>query len=207
MRELLAVIPYLDIAIFGLLIFFLYVGWMQGMPRLLMAVGALYTGFLLASVYYHLFAVSLSNIFKSRITAITDLLAFFILFIIVSVLMMALLLSLYGHIEIKGRAAVFDKIGGAVAGFLTGVLIISVLVTILRVPYNETNEARFDRKSMPVVEFFNSGYEKSALAPTFLRAAPVLVWSVTPLLPAEARDKGGVPLMTSLLSEGLPDSK
>jgi uncharacterized membrane protein required for colicin V production len=202
MKELLAVIPYLDIAIVVLLLFFLYIGWIQGVPRLLMAVGALYTGFLLAAVYYHLFAVSLGNIFQARVTPITDIIAFFILFVSISVLMFALLLSLFGHIEVKGKAAIFDKLGGTVIGLFTGVLIVSILVTILRIPYTETNKSVFDIKSMPVVEFFNGGYEKSALAPTFLRAAPILVWSVTPLLPAEAQEEGGVPLLSSLITEG-----
>ena len=202
MKELIEVIPYLDIAIVGLLLFFLYIGWMQGLPRLLMAVGAIYTGFLLAAVYYHLFAVSLGNLFQTSVTSITDIIAFFLLFIAISVLMFALLLSLFGHIEIKGKAAIFDKIGGSVVGLFTGVLIISILVTILRIPYTETNQNRINIKSMPVIEFFNGGYEKSALAPTFLRAAPILVWSVTPLLPAEAQAEGGVPLLSSLVTEG-----
>ncbi len=201
MRELIAVIPYLDIVIVGLLLFFIYVGWMQGVPRLLMAVGALFTGFLLASVYYHLFAVSLGNMFNTRVTAVTDLIAFFMLLVFVSVLMLALFLTLYGHIEIKGRAAVFDKLGGAVMGLFAGVLVIGMLMTMLRVPYTETNKARVDPRSMPVMEFFNGGYEKSALAPVFVKAAPVLVWSVTPLLPAEAREQGGVPLLASLVTD------
>jgi uncharacterized membrane protein required for colicin V production len=202
MKELLEVLPYLDIAIVGLLLFFLYVGWVQGLPRLLMAVGALYTGFLLAAVYYHLFAVSLANLFQTKATSITDIIAFFLLFVVISILMFALLLSLFGHIEIKGKAAIFDKIGGSVVGLFTGVLIISILVTILRIPYTETNQSRINVKSMPIIEFFNGGYEQSALAPTFLRAAPILVWSVTPLLPAEAQEEGGVPLLSSLVTEG-----
>ena len=202
MKELIAVFPYLDVAIVVILLFFLYLGWAQGLPRLLMAVGALYTGFLLAAVYYHLFAVSLANLFQTKVTSITDLIGFFILFVSISVLMFALLLSLFGHIEIKGKVAIFDKLGGSVVGLFTGVLIISILVTILRIPYTETNKSRINVKSMPVVEFFNGGYEKSALAPTFLRAAPILVWSVTPLLPAEAQEEGGVPLLASLVDEG-----
>jgi uncharacterized membrane protein required for colicin V production len=202
MSELIAAIPYLDIVIVGLLAFFLYLGWMQGVPRLSMAIGALYTGFLLASVYYHLFATSLGNMFQTRVTPITDIIAFFLLFTLISVVMFALLLTLYGHVEIKGKAAIFDKLGGSVLGLFAGVLIISILVTILRIPYSQTNSSLMNVKSMPIIEFFNGGYEKSALAPTFLRAAPVLVWSVTPLLPAEAQEEGGVPLLASIMTEG-----
>ena len=201
MRELLAVIPYLDIVIVGLLLFFLYIGWNQGVPRLAMVMGAIYSGFLLASVYYHLFAVWLASMFKSQVTVGNELLAFFILLVLVSVLMLALLLTVFGHIEIKGRVAVFDKLGGSVLGLFAGVLIIGILVTILRVPYEENKDKAGVNASMPVVEFFNKGYEKSALAPTFLRSAPVLMWSVTPLLPAKARSQGGIPLLASIVTD------
>ncbi len=200
MRELLAVIPYLDIVIIALLLFFLYVGWNQGVPRLLMVVGSIYSGFLLASVYYHLFAMWLATMFKSQVTVGSDLLAFFILLVLVTVLMVALLLTVFGHIEIKGRVAVFDKIGGSVLGICAGVLTIGILITILRVPYEENKDKGGANSAMPVVEFFNKGYEKSALAPTFLRSAPFLVWSVTPLLPTEAKANGGVPLLASIVT-------
>lgn len=200
MRELLAVIPYLDIVIVALLLFFLYIGWNQGVPRSLMVVGSVYTGFLLASVYYHLFAVWLSTMFKSQVTVGNELLAFFILLVLVTVLMVALLLTVFGHIEIKGRVAVFDKLGGGVLGVFAGVLIIGIFITILRIPYEANKDKAGGSNSMPVVEFFNKGYEKSALAPTFLRSAPLLMWSVTPLLPAQARADGGIPLLASIVT-------
>jgi uncharacterized membrane protein required for colicin V production len=170
-------------------------------PRLAIVVGAIYTGFLLASVYYHLFAVWLASMFKSQVTVGSELLAFFILLVLVSVLMLALLLTVFGHIEIKGRVAVFDKLGGTVLGLFAGVLIIGIFITILRVPYEENKTNPSVKSSMPVVEFFNNGYEKSALAPTFLRSAPFLMWTVTPLLPAEAKANGGIPLLASIVTE------
>ena len=201
MKELIAAIPYLDILIIGLLLFFLYIGWNQGVPRLMMVVGSLYTGFLLASIYYHFFAVWLSSAFKSQVTVGNELMAFLILLVVVTVLMLALLLNVYGHIEIKGKAAVFDKLGGSVLGFVTGVLTIGILITILRIPYQENKDKPVAVSSMPVVDFFNKGYEKSALAPAFLRSAPVLMWSITPLLPKEAKENGGIPLLASIVAK------
>src|SRR5437868_13215057 len=131
MAQLLAVIPYLDVTIVALLLFFLYIGWNQGVPRLLMVVGSIYTGFLLASVYYHFFAVWLATMFKSPVTVGSELLAFFILLLLVTVLMLALLLTVFGHVEIKGRVAVFDKIGGSVLGIIAGVLTIGIFITIM----------------------------------------------------------------------------
>jgi len=202
MRELIAVIPYLDIVIVGLLLFFLYIGWNQGVPRLLMAIGSIYAGFLLASVYYHFFAVWLSSMFKSQVTVGNELLSFFILLVLITVLMIALLLTVFGHVEVKGRAAIFDKVGGTLLGFMSGVLIIGIVITILRIPYEENKDNKTVTSSMSVVEFFNKGYEKSALAPAFLRSAPLLMWSVSPLLPAEARSNGGIPLLASIVTTG-----
>jgi uncharacterized membrane protein required for colicin V production len=200
MRELLNLIPFMDIAIVGLLLFFLYIGWNQGVPRLLIVLGAIYTGFLLAAVYYHLFAVTLMSILDIRSMFIADLLSFLILDVLVTVLMLALLLSLFGHVEIKGRAAIFDKIGGAMLGLFAGVLVVGILTVLLRVPYEANKTKTNAAVQMPVVQVFNQSYEKSALPPVFMKAAPLLMSSVTPLLPEKVQQKGAIPLFQSIMA-------
>ncbi len=199
MRELLNVIPFLDIIIVLLLFASLLVGWTQGIPRLVMIAGALYTGFLLASVYYHLFAVSLASMFKIQSGFVADLVSFALLDVLVTLLMVALLLSLFGHVEVKGRAAVFDKVLGSVMGLLVGVFVIGILITLLRVPF-EANQTKLNSSAdMPIIQMFNSNYEKSTLAGNFMRTTPILMSSVVPLLPADARDRGTVPLLASII--------
>lgn len=200
MSELLAVIPFLDIIIVLLLFASLLVGWTQGMPRLMMIAGALYTGFLLASVYYHLFAVSLASVFNIHSGFVADLVSFAILDVFVTLLMVALLLSLFGHVEIKGRAAVFDRILGSVMGLFVGVFVIGILMTLLRVPF-EANQTKLNSSAdMPIIQMFNSNYEKSTLAANFIRTTPILMSSVMPLLPPDARDRGTVPLLASIIA-------
>src|SRR5688500_12847139 len=201
MSELLAVIPFLDIIIVLLLFASLLVGWTQGIRRLMMIAGALYTGFLLASVYYHLFAVSLSSIFGIESGFVADLVSFAILQVLVTVLMVALLLSLFGHVEIKGRAAVFDKVLGSVMGLFVGVFVIGILITLLRVPFEANMTKLNSAADMPIILMFNSNYEKSTLAGNFMRTTPVLMSSVVPLLPAETRERGAVPLLESVLAQ------
>src|SRR4249919_353954 len=116
MRELLQIIPYLDVVIIALLLFFIYLGWNFGTPRLLMVIGAIYTGFLLSAIYYHLFAVMLINIFHIQSVFIAELISFLALDVLVTVLMLALLLSLFGHVEIRNRLAIFDKLFGTLLG-------------------------------------------------------------------------------------------
>lgn len=201
MRELINLIPLLDLTIIAMVLFFIYLGWKHGMPRFSMVVGSLYTGFLLASVYYHLFGTMLTNIFKLKSSFVADMLAFITIDVLATVLMLALLLNIFGHVEIKGRAAIFDKIGGSVLGLVAAVLTIGILVALLRVPYEANKEKVNPVAETAVVQVFNNGYEKSALAPNFIKAAPYFMRSMTPLLPPEARDKGAVPLLQSITAE------
>ena len=201
MRELIQIIPYLDLTIIGLLFFFLYLGWNHGTPRLLMVIGSIYTGFLLSVIYYHLFAVMLMGFFKLQSVFVADLISFLALDVLITVLMLALLLSLFGHIEIRNRLAIFDKILGTILGLLAGVLVVGILITMLRVPY-EANKQKLNAASdMPVVQLFNQGYEKSMLAPFFLKGAPYFLYSIKPLLPAQVQGKGAVPLLESIVAQ------
>jgi uncharacterized membrane protein required for colicin V production len=207
MRELLAVIPYLDVIIIALLFFFIYIGWNNGTPRLLMVIGAVYTGFLLSAIYYHLFAVMLMNLFHIQDVFIAELISFLVLLVLVTTLMLALLLSLFGHIEIKNRLAVFDKLVGSVLGLLAGVLIIGIFLTILRVPYEAEQQKENAAFNMPIVQVFNQAYEKSVLSPFFLKGAPYFLTSIKPMLPPQVQAKGAVPLLQSIVAQSQNPSK
>jgi uncharacterized membrane protein required for colicin V production len=201
MRELIQIIPYLDLTIIALLFFFLYLGWNHGTPRLLIVIGSIYTGFLLSAIYYHLFAVMLTNFFRLQSVFVADLISFVVLDVLVTVLMLALMFSLFGHIEVRNRLAVFDKILGTVLGLLAGVLVVGILITMLRVPY-EANKQKLNAASeMPVMQLFNQGYEKSMLSPLFMKGAPYFLYSLKPLLPAQVQGKGAVPLLESIINQ------
>lgn len=203
MRELLAVIPYLDLTILALVLLFVYLGWTHGTPRLLIVIGSIYTGFLLAAVYYHLFAVTLVSFFNLKSMFTAELISFLVLDVLVTVLMLALLFSLFGHIEIKNRMAVFDKTFGAVMGLAAGVLVTGILVTMLRVPY-EANKQKLNATSeMPVVQLFNQGYEKSTLSPLLVKGAPYFLYTLKPMLPTQVQEKGAVPLLESIVAKDL----
>jgi hypothetical protein len=53
---------------------------------------------------------------------------------------------------------------------------------------------------MPVVQMFNTGYEKSALSPFFIKGAPFFLASMRPMLPPQVQAKGAVPLLESIVS-------
>ncbi|HEY0071297.1 MAG TPA: CvpA family protein [Chloroflexia bacterium] len=200
MQQVIDLIPFLDLTITAFVLFFMYVGWKQGLPRMLITVGALYTGFLLASVYYHLFAVVLANMLKDRADLTFDLISFVMLDAVISGLMLALLLNLFGHLEIKGRAVIFGKLGGLLAGLVAGAFIIGSLVTLLRVPTTSYAEKMNDTVNLPVVQVFNNSYNRSAIAPNIVKAAPFVIRTVSPFLPPKERTKGAVPLLQSMLN-------
>lgn len=199
MQQVIDLIPFLDVTILGFVIFFMVVGWKQSMPRMVITIAALYTGFLLATIYYHLFAVVLANMLQDRPDLTFDLIAFVILDAVISSLMLALLLNLFGHIEVKGRAVVFSKIGGAFLGVVAGAFIIGSLVTLLRVPATSYAEKMNDTVDLPVVQVFNNSYDRSALAPNIVKAAPFVLRTVSPFLPETERSRGAVPLLQSMV--------
>lgn len=200
MQQVIDFIPFLDLTIAAFVVFFMYVGWKQGLPRMVITIGALYTGFLLASVYYHLFAGVLAGMLKDRADMTFDLISFLMIDAVVSALMLALMLNLFGHIEIKGRATIFGKVGGLLAGLVVGAFVVGSLVTLLRVPTTSYAEKMNDTVNLPVVQVFNNSYNRSALAPNIVKAAPFVIRSVSPFLPPKERAKGAVPLLQSMLT-------
>jgi hypothetical protein len=137
---------------------------------------------------------------KDRADMTFDLVSFVVLDAVISGLMLALLLNLFGHIEIKGRAVIFGKLGGLVSGLLVGAFIVGSLVTLLRVPTVSYAEKLNDTVNLPVVQVFNNGYDRSALAPNIVKAAPLVIRTVSPFLPPKERARGAVPLLQSMLN-------
>lgn len=201
MKELIDHIPFIDVIIVATVAFFIFVGWKWGTPKALMIAGAVYAGYLLSSVYYHLFAVALKRLFNITSNMAADLISFLALFAVITALMAALLLGLFSHVQVGGRAAIFDRIGGSVAATAAAVLIVGVFVMMLHVPYDAHKSDVELPRQMPVLVLFNDGYTKSALAPQVAKLAPYMVKSVAPMLPGEAKAKGAVPLLESVVKE------
>lgn len=201
MKELIDHIPFIDVIIVATVAFFIFVGWKWGTPKALMIAGAVYAGYLLSSIYYHLFAVALKRFFNITNNMAADLISYLALFAVITALMAALLLGLFSHIQIGGRAAIFDRIGGSMIATAAAVLIVGVFVMMLHVPYDAHKSDIELPKQMPVLILFNDGYGKSALAPQVAKLAPYMVKSVAPMLPSEAKEKGAVPLLESVVKE------
>src|SRR5438874_13587176 len=143
-----------------------------------MVLGSLYAGFLLTSVYYHLFAMALARTFNMPPGFLVDVLSFFVVDIMLTALTIGVMIGLFGHIEIKGRLAVFDKVLGALGGFVAGAIVIGIAVNLLHVSY-EVHKQDLCAADSLVVKLFNDGYERSALSPLLVNASPSAVTSVS----------------------------
>ncbi len=199
MKELIDHIPFIDVIIVATVAFFIYVGWKQGTPKSLMIGGAVYTGFLLSSVYYHLFAVALARMFSITNAMAADLISFMALFAVITALMAALLLGLFSHIQIGGRMAIFDRMFGSISAALSAGLLVTVFVVMMHVPYDAHKDNVDLPNQMPILVLFNDGYQKSLIAPQMAKLAPYIAQGVAPMLPAEAKAKGAVPLLESVV--------
>lgn len=199
-KELIDHIPFLDVIIVATVAYFIFIGWKQGTPKALMIGGGIYSGFLLASIYYHLFATALQRLFNLRGAFTADLLSFLILDVMISALMVALLLGLFGHVQITGRMAIFDRIGGALVGTAASVLLVTVLIMLLHAPYDANKQNLDLPNQVPAIQLFNDGYNKSMLGPQVMKLAPYVMKGTEPMLPTEARAKGAVPLLESVVA-------
>ena len=198
-KNLIDHIPFLDLVIIGLLVLFLYVGWNQGMPRMMLILGSVYSGFLLAAIYYHMFARIIARTLNLKLDFATDLISFLALEVVVTLLLMSLVLSLFGHIAIKGRPMIYDKVGGTVAGLLCGMLLVGLTVMVLRIPHEANINKLNAFPDTAVTTVFDNAYGRSFIAPQFMKnGTPVLLDSLKPLLPVEVKEQGYVPLMQSV---------
>jgi len=84
---------------------------------------------------------------------------------------------------------------------LAGMLVVGILLTLLRVPYESSKQKLNPVADMPVVQLFNNAYEKSLLSPFFLKGAPYFLTTLKPMLPPQVQAKGDVPLLDRIVAQ------
>ena len=99
------------------------------------------------------------------------------------------------------KAAFYPKHPFGVEEISVGVLVVGILVTLLRVPYEANKQKMNATSEMPVMQLFNQGYEKSILSPLLVRGAPYFLQTLKPMLPPQIQEKGAVPLLESIVAQ------
>ena len=119
-------------------------GFTKGTLKLLMIALAVMVGFVLASIFYEPFARIIAPFFGLRISeyghendlAVANSTSFALVNIVVALLLGFLMFSFFGHLEVRGRfGSCLDKPLGMMMGFIAGIFIAGILVTLISVPY------------------------------------------------------------------------
>jgi len=115
--------------------------------------------------------------------------SFAVLNAVLAVLFVFLLFSFFGHIEIKGRyQSCLDKPIGMMLGFIAGLVIAGILVTLIGVPYDTLTTLNLPPQQGQAGAILHQWYVDSILGPP-LRSnmLPYLLGILRPIMP------GGVP--------------
>jgi uncharacterized membrane protein required for colicin V production len=132
----------LDLIIIGVTLGLAVFGFSKGTLKLAMVSVAVLTGFILASIFYIPFARLIAPFFnlqpdtRQADQLVAYPISFFVVNLIIALLLSFLLFSFWGHIEIRGRlGGCVDKPMGMLLGFMAGLLIAGILVSLISIPY------------------------------------------------------------------------
>ena len=205
--EFLKNLHLLDLVLMGTILGFALLGFARGMVKLALILGSIYLGFLIAAIYYVPMAGLVSRVFNVSLSAVAEILAFFLLNVVVAGVLIAVLLQFFGHLEIQGRAgACIDRPVGMILGFITGITITAILVNLMAVPYEMNTQAHFAGDQAPYLVIFNDWYANSLMRGPLSATLPVLLDTIKPLLGGHVPtllDKSGPSTLLPLVYEGL----
>ena len=172
----------LDVLLVLIIIGFAFLGFTRGAVKLFIIMVGIYVGFVVASIYYLPVGTLIQTTFSLKLARVGEIIAFFLLNVVVSILLVVLLFQFFGHLEVRGRmGACIDRPVGMLLGFLTGILLTAILVILLEVPYQFNQDLQLGSDA-PFLKVFNEWYNTSNLAQLFVDRKDLLLNSVAPLL-------------------------
>ncbi len=169
---------WFDIVIIVALLAGLALGYSQGVIRQLMSLVALYIALVLATQFFRGLSQLISNILRVQPNTFTNMIAFFVIFIVAFVLINLLVKDAYRATHIR-VAPLFDHLGGMAFGLVSAWIIISVSISVLlfAVAAQGWLQAEGLRKVL------ESGVTDSRLAQLTESSLPVIIATVEPWLP------------------------
>jgi hypothetical protein len=116
--------------------------------------------------------------------------SFFLLNTIISLLVGFFLFSFLGHFEIRGRyGSCADKPIGMMLGFIAGLVIAGILITLISVPYELANKVPLPAQEGEIGGILHVWYVDSIFAsPIRDKIMPFVVGLIQPILPGGAPD-------------------
>ncbi|HUS16478.1 MAG TPA: CvpA family protein [Chloroflexia bacterium] len=183
MIQLLKDLHLMDIVLFGTIIGFALFGFTRGMVKVGIILGSIYIGFVVGAIYYVPFAGVIADVLHVSLSRVAEIIAFLMLNALVSGLLILLMYQFFGHLEVSGRAgACIDRPVGMILGFVTGIVLTSIVVVLLEVPHDVHEDVRLAGDQAPYLEVFDDWYQSSIIAPRLKDGLPYLMASITPLV-------------------------
>jgi membrane protein required for colicin V production len=177
---------WIDFLIIGFIAWTTFVAFARGLIQELATVVGVILGAILAGRFYADLSADLSFVMDAG--ANRDMVAFAAIFGGIVVVGQVLSILLKGAADVLMLGA-FDHLGGAVFGFLKGLLLVEVALIAVT--------------TFPISEAATAAVQESALAPFFLEAVPIVLG----LLPDEFADAvEALPLIPTTLPGSLPGS-
>ncbi len=193
--DILKVLHVMDLVIAAMVLGIAMLGFAKGTFKVLLVFAAVLTGFFAASIFYGAFAGFLAPFFHLDMTAHDDVVvagavSFFLLNTIVSLLVGFFLFSFLGHFEIRGRyGSCADKPIGMMLGFIAGLVIVGILITLISVPYELSNKINLPPQEGEIGGILHVWYVDSIFAsPIRDKIMPFVVGLLAPIMPGGAPD-------------------
>ena len=179
----------LDLIIFAVTLGLALFGFSKGTVKLGMVSVAILTGFIAASFAYAPFSQIIGPLFNLQPAAkqsdklVAEPISFFLVNVIVALLIGFLLFSFWGHIEFRGRlGGCLDKPAGMLLGFIAGLLIAGIVVSLISVPYEIAQSVGIESQGR-AGEILHDWYADSFLAkPVRTEIMPYFLAMISPIL-------------------------
>jgi uncharacterized membrane protein required for colicin V production len=193
--EILKIMHVMDLVIAAIILGAAMVGFAKGTLKVLMVIAAVLVGFVVASIFYGAFSGLLAPFFHLDMSqrndkVVADAVSFFLLNTIIALLVGFLLFSFLGHLEVRGRyGSCADKPIGMILGFIAGLVIAGILITLISVPYELSGKVNLPPQQGEIGSILHVWYVDSILAsPIRDKIMPFVVSLLTPIMPGGAPD-------------------
>ena len=174
---LLVGLNWMDVAVLGLFLLGMALGYTQGLIRQIITLATLYIGAILGAQYYHVVAGWVRYFYWQAPARFVNALSFFAILVAVAWLVGWLATDAYRSTRVR-LFPVFDQLGGSLLGVVTIVVVIALFLPIITFASSDSWPwAESARLTM------THGMQTSRLLPTFDLFKPRLLNALGPWLP------------------------
>lgn len=173
----------LDIVLLVGFVGFVFLGFAQGVVKVLFVILATYLGLMVAAVIYQPTAEWMAPFFLGKGKASTtgyELIVFFVLMFLIVILLVIFLFSSFRYAALPNSLQSIDRVGGMVLGGVLGVFFLSIVVIFLKTAGGVLGTG--GAESIPLIGFAITDVGKSSVAQVLLNTRDVIKTLISPLV-------------------------